>query len=208
MSKLTKKLAATVPFAHLLGIRAESNPDETDEERQEREDQEARRAQWSKKAETDDERKQKDDESDDDYIKRMEKMDEDEEKEARSASGSDDDEGMEDEDEDAKAVRSSERARCARIIAHGIKNGCVNAAATLAFDTSMTSKQVIATLRAAKIDSGAGRAGLGSRMAAVVVPHVGSDVVSGVDPNDPQAAAKATANAIIKAAAKARGEKV
>lgn len=208
MSKLTKKLAATVPFAHLLGIRAESNPDETDEERQEREDQEARRAEWSKKAETDDERKQQDGESDDDYIKRMEKMDEDEEKEARAASESGDEEDMEDEDEDAKAVRLSERARCARIVAYGIKNGCVNAAATLAFDTSMTSKQVIATLRAAKIDSGAGRAGLRDRMSMVVVPHVGSEIESRVDPNDPQAAAKATADAIIRAAAKARGEKV
>lgn len=206
MSKFMRKMAAVVPFAHLLGVHAESETDKDDEKKEE-----AKRADWAKKAESDDDRKQKDDESDDDYAKRMEKMDDDEEddKKAKKAKGEKDDdesEGMEDDSEEAKAVRQSERARCARIIAHGIKNGCVSQAGVFAFDTSMTSTQAISALSASKLDSNANRSGLGQRMAAVKVPNVGADSPSHIDPNNPQAAAKAIADRVIAAAAKARGE--
>lgn len=222
---LKKKLAATVPFASLLGIRAES---EDDTVREDDDDMKAKKAEWAKKAETDDERKQRDDESDGEYVSRMEAMD-DEEKKSNDEDGDDadakkankakraeheepdGDEGMESEDDDAKAARARERARCARIIAHGIKLGRVSQAGVFAFDTSLTAKQAISALNAAGIDAeSAPRAtsGLASRMATLNVPKPGVDGVQAPDASDPKVAAKLTADRIIAAAAKARGEKV
>ena len=203
---IAKKLAATVPFAHLLGIRAES---ETEEDKKEREDQEAKKASWSKKAESDDDRKQRDGESDEEYAQRMEEMDDEEDKKAKSSSESDPEEDLEDNSEETKAVRQHERVRCAKIIAHGIKNGCVNQAGVFAFDTSMTAAQAISALNAGKIDASANsRSSLSGRMAGVAIPNVGADGSDKPDLSDPRMAAKISANAIIAAAAKARGEKV
>jgi hypothetical protein len=201
---IVKKLA-TVPFAHLLGIRAES---ETDEEKKDREEQEAKRAEWAKKAESDPDRKQRDDESDEDYAKRMEEKDKEEESKAKKGEGDDPETDMADEDEKEKAARASERARCAKIIAHGIKNGCVRQAAVLAFDSQMTARVAILSLDASKGDmETSSRAGLGQRMAAVTVPNPGAGGAEMPNMADPLVAAQATAKAVIAAAAKARGEK-
>ncbi|MDA8092342.1 MAG: hypothetical protein M0T84_00255 [Betaproteobacteria bacterium] len=197
MSKLSKRLAATVPFAHLLGIRAES--DETEEERKEREEKEAKRDEWQKKAEADPERKQRDDESDEDYAKRMEAMDEEEDDDDDS-----DLDGVNKEDkeegEKEKAARRSERARCARIVAHGIKNGCVNQAGVFAFDTNMSAAQAISALNAGRLDGK--RGGLAERMAALgPLPNPGTGPAAQADPSSPAAFAAAA----IAAADKARG---
>ena len=202
--KLKNKLAAVVPFAHLLGIRAESETDDTGEEKKK---DEAKSAKWAKEAETDDERKQKDGESDDDYAKRMEKMDEEDDKKAKGEKAEDDDASADEGSEEAKAARQVERARCAKIIAHGIKNGCVNQAGVFAFDTTMSVNQAIGALSASKLDGGAKGPGLGQRMATVGVVRVGADAPASHDPSDPQAASKAMADRIIASAAKARGEK-
>jgi len=206
MSNLVKKMmakAGVVPFVHLLGIHAESETNDNDEQKKK---DEAKRADWAKKAETDDDRKQKDGESDDDYAQRMEEMDKEDDKKAKGEKA-DDDASADEGSEEAKAARQIERARCAKIIAHGIKNGCVNQAGVFAFDTSMSVSQAIGALSASKLDGGAKGPGLGQRMAGVNVVKVGADAPASHDPSDPQAAAKAVADRIIASAAKARGEK-
>jgi hypothetical protein len=196
MSKLVKRLAA-VPFAHLLGItRAESDqPDDKEES----DEMKAKRASWAEKAEDDPDRKQREGESDDDYAKRMEEMD-DEEAKAEGKDVPDDDA----EDEETKAIRRDERARCAKIIAHGIKNGCVNQAGVFAFDTSMTVAQATAALSASRLDGKKGTS-LAQRMTSVDVPVVGADAPQ-PDSSSPHAQAKAVADRIIAAASRARGE--
>lgn len=201
--KLTK-MASAMPFAHFLGLAPGAS---------------------SARAEEDDERKQREGESDEDYAKRMEELDDKEEKDKESKSGKaegddpDDadaeDEDMEDgDDEDskddketgkragrAKGARQRERARCAAIVAAGIKAGAVNQACVFAFDTTMTSKQAIAALRASALDKPKGRAGLADRMAGVKVPTA---TPQGEAP--PASDAKAIAARAIAAAARARGE--
>ncbi len=189
---LKTKLAATVPFAHLLGIRAESDND--DKERKD-----------DARAESDDdERKQREGESDEDYAKRMKALDDDEDVDAEAEEGEEKAEG---DDEKEKAAKASERARCAKIIAHGIKHGCAEQAGVFAFDTDMSPAQAIAAMSAAASVSPQGRASLQQRMSNVRVPNVGTDGGAAPDMSDPKSAAKATADRIIAAAAKARGEK-
>lgn len=191
---IAKKLA-TVPFAHLLGIRAESETEETEEERAEREEKEAKRAEWAKKAETDDDRKQREEETDDEYVSRMEKMDDEEARRAENDGLDEDD----DEGEKEKAARRAERARCARIVAHGINNGCVTQAAVFAFDTNLPVSAAIAAMKAAKLD---GKSNLSGRMGTTHIPKVGADVSR----TKTEGTAAAQADAIIQAAKKARGE--
>ncbi|HBO83310.1 hypothetical protein [Cupriavidus sp. UBA2534] len=201
------KLASAMPFAHFLGLPAASAASEQEQD--------------------DDECEQRADESDEDYAKRMEELDEKEKaeeerrkEEANRAKGEgDDDDGadMEDGDEEdkkddkeegkragrAKGARQRERIRCARIIAAGIKSGRINQAAAFAFDTSLTAAQAIAALSASELDKPRGRAGLGERMAGVKVPNVGANGgAQALDPNDP--AVKAAA--IVAAGKKRRGE--
>lgn len=194
---IAKKLA-TVPFAHLLGIRAESETEETEEERQEREEKEAKRAEWAKKAETDDDRKQREEETDEEYVSRMEEMDDEEARRAEN-DGIDDDDDEGDGDEKEKAARRAERARCARIVAHGISNGCVTQAAVFAFDTNLPVSAAVAAMKAAKFD---GKGSLSGRMGTTSIPKVGADVSR----TRPEGGAAAQADAIINAAKKARGE--
>jgi hypothetical protein len=201
--KLTK-MASAMPFAHFLGLA----PGAT-----------------SARAEDDEERKQREGESDEDYAKRMEELDDKEEKDKESKSGraegddpNDPDaegEDMEDgDDEDkkddkesgkragrAKGARQRERARCAAIVAAGIKAGAVNQACVFAFDTGMTSKQAIAALGASALDKPKGRSGLADRMAGVKVPTA---TPQGEAP--PASDAKSIADRAIAAAARARGE--
>ncbi len=200
-------MAAVSPFAHLLGVAAEK---EDDDDKEKAKDDEAKRAEWAKKAETDDARKQGKDESDEDYAERMEEMDEEEDedkkgkKSKRAETDDDGDEGLEDESEEKKAVRRSERTRCAKIIAHGIKTGSVRQAGIFAFDTSMTVAAAIAALDAGKLDNEAGkRGGLKERMAAVGISSVGPGAGEAPDASSP----KAVAAMIIEAGRKARGEK-
>ncbi|WP_321865716.1 hypothetical protein [Paraburkholderia tropica] len=133
---LKKTLAGVAPFASLLskarGAKAEEN-----------------------------ERDQREGESDDDYAKRMEELDEKEEEarraeeerkeeEARRAAAEDDDDGDDETDDAKKAARAAERTRCARIIAHGIANGQVEQASALAFNTTMSSGAAALVLDAGK----------------------------------------------------------
>lgn len=140
---LKKALAGVAPFAHLLS-RAGSRVGAASAEQE------------------DDERKQREGESDDDYAKRMEDLDEKEkaeeekrkEEDAKKAKKADDVDGddadMEDGDDETddakKAARATERSRCARIIAHGVVTGNVEQAAKFAFNTRMSSAEAISLL--------------------------------------------------------------
>ncbi|QNB13441.1 hypothetical protein G5S35_17580 [Paraburkholderia tropica] len=140
---LKKTLAGVAPFASLLskarGAKAEEN-----------------------------ERDQREGESDDEYAKRMEELDEKEkaeqeerDKEAARARGEgndvdgDDadaeDDGDDETDDAKKAARAAERTRCARIIAHGIALGQPEQAATLAFDSKVSSAVAAQVLQAGKM---------------------------------------------------------
>lgn len=199
-----------VPFAHLLGIKAAKA--ETDTEKPTEEDLER----WEEEADEDPERKRKEDEDDIEYARRMRAMDEEDreeelEKEQESASASASDAGDEDEKKDssakASAARMSERARCARIIAAGLKAGAVHQAAALAFDTGMNASAAIATLSnmssLARLD--AKRGGIVERMAAEPSRSVGAGAPS--RPVESADRAQAQADAAIAAARAVRASK-
>ena len=73
------------------------------------------------------------------------------------------------------SARAAERARCARIVAHGLRLGVVRQAAVFAFDTGMSSKAAVAALDAGRADqTPPARRGLSERMQATTVPNPGS----------------------------------
>lgn len=173
----------------------------------------------------DDERKQRDGESDEDYAKRMEELDEKEraeqeekEKEAAArraeeerereeaeqraaAEGDDDSEDDDGDDATASAARQRERVRCARIMAHGIKLGRARQAGVFAFDTKMSSRAAIAALNAGAEDAPAQprrASSLSTRMASTIIPSAGA---GGVTPKAPTLAEQ-----IVQAGKKRRGE--
>lgn len=208
---LKKKLASALSFAHLLGLPNAAAAAEEDEK--DKDDESAR-------AEDDDDRKQRDGESDEDYAKRMEEQDEKDkaskaedesdkpekdDTDSKKSKRADDDGG---DDDSMSSAAGAERARCAAIIAHGIKSGCVRQAGVFAFDTSMSAKQAIAAMDAAAQDGGRRGNSLASRMADVRVPNVGADAdAAGGDPGSAEGNAKAMADRIIAAGMKRRNEK-
>ena len=99
-------------------------------------------------------------------------------------------------------VLISERARCRSIISRGIKNGCINQAYALAFETSLTSDQAIAALMAAQLD--AARPGSGQRNSMVRLAQVGSDLPPVTERIE--ATTQKIVNRVTAAAAKARGK--
>lgn len=196
--KMTTKLAAAASFAHLLGLRPGASVE--DDETEEQKERDAKLAEWRARGEEDENRRQRDDESDEDYAKRMEDLDEEEAK--RAEGGDSTGNGEDDEDEKAKAARGAERARCAAIIAHGVKEGCVRQAGVFAFDTDLSAAAAIAAINAGRLDGGAQRGGLAGRMSAVATPNPGAGGGQSADPSSP----KAVADRVIAAAKKARGE--
>ncbi len=191
-----KTMQQAAPFASLMGIHLEDQRKE-DEEQARRAEQEK---EWAKKAETDPDREQMEDESDEDYAARMEELDEKEEAEGEiNDAGDDETNGV--EDEKAKAIRASERARCARIIAEGIKANNVHQAAVFAFDTNLTSSQAISAMAAAKMSAPSG--GLGNRMQGVQSHNLGSN--AGTNPVTARDKSTAQANSILASLEAARG---
>jgi hypothetical protein len=192
MKKLAK-LAGTLPFAHLLGVKAAAPEEENDDDRE--------KEKAKSKAESEDgddeekEEKKKDAKAEGDDKKPEDEGDDKEGKKAKGAKADD-----EDGDEMASAV-AGERARCAAIMAHGINTGAVRQAAVLAFDTSMSADAAIASLDAAAEDRRAS-GGLAERMAQVNTPRV-KPAAEAPNPNDPSAVAQM----VLAAGAKARGGK-
>ncbi|MEA9997059.1 hypothetical protein QN382_23000 [Pseudomonas sp. 10B1] len=171
------KLSAAMPFAHFFGLTSSA------EEKDDDEDKKAKRA---KRADADEKDDEKDKEgnargakAEDDGDDELE--DDDDDKKARKAKrrGADGDDDMEDGDDDDKpkgnrATVAGERARCAQIVAHGIKSGNVEQACVFAFDTSMSAASAVNALTAAGAVSGQ-RGGLRDRMATVTTTHVGAE---------------------------------
>lgn len=212
-----KTLAGVVPFAHLLGNRpraARAEGDEQDRKDDEDDDKKkGRRAEDdsddddARRAEGDDKDRDEGDDADDKKGKKAKKGKradkdnndtdgDDADAEDESDEGADDND--DDDDDTEKAARNSERARCARIIAHGVKIGAVRQAGVFAFNTKMSSRAAIAALNASALDGKAGRkASLGERMAGTQIPNPGASSA---------ASAPTQAELIVLAGKKRRGE--
>lgn len=195
-------MSKSFTFASLLG-RSKPRAEDADPEKNPDDVDEAKRAEWAKKAESDDDRKQGDDESDDDYAKRMRVMDKEEDD--VDAEGEDPDDDGDGDKKDAKASVKRERARCALIVAHGITHDCVRQAGSLAFDTNLSAKEAVSIMKASRLDAGAQkparRASLSERMAQTPVPVIGAD-----GGEEPQSGSMGLSARMVAAAAKARGQ--
>jgi hypothetical protein len=185
MSKLAK-LAGTLPFAHLLGVKAAAEVDD-DEKKKDKEDA---------KAESEDDEAEASAESDDD--KKPEDKEKDKEAKGTKAEKEEDD----DDEEKMQAGAQRERARCAAIVAHGINTCAIRQACAYAFDTNMSAETAIATLNATAADRKAPGSTLARRMAEVTTPKVGA-AAEAPNMSDPGVVAQM----VIAAAAKARGQK-
>jgi hypothetical protein len=204
MKAMSRIAAAAMPFAQLLGLsKAAEEEDGKKAKRAEEEDEQARA---EEECEEEDE-KDKDDKDDKKgkKSKRAEEEDggsDDGDMQSERAEEEDDDDGdekekgkgrkakskgesSEDEEDDENGNEKSaarvsvrrERARCAKIIMHGINTGRVRQAGVLAFDTDLSVKAAIATLDAGNPDKPENmqRASLAERMAETQVPNVGAD---------------------------------
>src|SRR5471032_558437 len=160
MSKINMKnrLAAALPFAHLLGLGvASASDDDSDDDMAQREGESD--DEYAKRME-DEERKQRDGESDQDYAKRMEELDGDPD---------DDDDG-----EKEKATRTAERARCAAIFGAAAAGSRPDVAAHLAFNTDMASADAIKMLNTVASGGAPTARSLSSRMSSVQTPNPGA----------------------------------
>ena len=208
------RMAAAATFAHLLGFakHADEGDDEKDKARRAEEDgddndKDDPKGRKAKRAEEDD---LEDDEDDKKARKAKGEGDDPDDKDdakgrkAKRAEGDDDDPDAEDEDDQddpksSKAAVAKERARCAQIMAHGLKSGNAEQAGVFAFDTNMTATAAINALNAAGSVSGRGGS-LKDRMAAANVANVGA----GGDGGGESSNLSPIAQKIISAAARAK----
>lgn len=210
-----KALAGASRFAHLLGFGASKAEKPKDDE------------------DSDAQPERMEDESDEDYAKRCDEAKS--KSKTKKAAGPDRGKGAEDDDPDdegeagddesgkdddgktgdkVKKAKSAgameERARCAAIVAHGVKTGQVRQACVLAFDTDLDAKAATLSLAAMATDTAQSKAPalLRERMDREAPPNVGADIgSSGPDLSTPEGKAAAAAAQIIEAGRKARGEK-
>lgn len=215
---IRKKLSAAMPFAQLFGISPRAEEEDDDKEKSKRarraeeddkekdEEEDDKKGRKAKRAEDDDDNK----EDEDDKKSRRAKGESEDDKEDDGKKGrkakraEDDDEDMEDDEDDEdkkdakskKAIVAQERARCARILAHGLKTSNPEQACVFAFDTNMSADAAISALSVAR-SVGARVGSLGERMKDANVTHAGAsggEDSSGVSP---------IAQKIIAAAARA-----
>ncbi|WHU82985.1 DNA primase [Pantoea agglomerans pv. betae] len=165
-------------FAHLLGRRALA--DESDEhDETEEEEEKGKKGQKAKGRKAEEEKDDPDADDDED-----DEPDADDDSDDPDAEEDDDDKGAEDgdDDDDNKAVkkgRRAERNRCARIFGSKYASGNTALAATLAFDTGMSSKQAIRVMASSGVQARATgvstRVTLDQRMSNVKNHHLGED---------------------------------
>lgn len=168
-------MANPVPFAHLLGLgkkakRAEDEEPKKDAETGEDETDDKEDDEKSKKAKK---AKRADDSGDegDDAAGAESDLDGDDLDE-------DNDEDAEDEKETPKTRKAKqagarqERARCAAIVAAGIKANQVHTACALAFDTTMSAASAINVLKMSRQDNRG--PSLNDRMTAITTPNPGT----------------------------------
>ncbi len=209
------RMTAAATFAHLLGFakHADEGDDEKDKARRAEEDdgdddKEDPKGRKAKRAEEDD---LEDDEDDKKARKAKGEKDDPDDKsddpkgrKAKRAEDDDDESEVEDNDDQddpksSKAAVAKERARCAQIMAHGLKSGNAEQAGVFAFDTNMPAAAAISALNAAGSVSGRGSK-LKDRMAAADVPNVGAGGDGGVESSN----MSPIAQKIIAAAARAK----
>lgn len=165
-------------FAHLLGRRALA--DESDEhDETEEEEEKGKKGQKAKGRKAEEEKDDPDADDDED-----DEPDADDDSDDPDAEEDDDDKGAEDgdDDDDDKAVkkgRRAERNRCARIFGSKYASGNSALAASLAFDTGMSSKQAIRVMASSGVQARATgvstRVTLDQRMSNVKNHHLGED---------------------------------
>ena len=159
-------------FAHLLGRSASAKVEEDDEKEESKKSK-------ARKAEDDEDKKDaEDDDQDDTSAEEDEKDDPDaeEDDDKKDAEDDGDDDGDDEGDSKAKkAGRRAERQRCARIF--GSKHAAANPAlaASLAFNTGMSSTAAIQVMASSVVSAAPARVTLDSRMAAVKNHHLGVD---------------------------------
>lgn len=162
-------------FAHLISLGGQRAA-EDDEPEDKKEDESAE----------DEDAEDADDDADEKKSKKAKKAKAKAEDDDDGEKVEDDDESAEDGDDDGKekAAVIRERTRCARIIAHGIKAGCVEQAGVLAFDSNLTASTAINTLKAMGASGGKNVAGnLSSMMSMTKNPDVGTDAAPAPDAN-------------------------
>lgn len=208
------RMTAAATFAHLLGFakRADEEDDDKDkvrraEESDDDDDKDEEKSRKAKRAEEDD----LEDDEDDKKARKAKGEDDDPDdkddvkvRKAKRAESDDDDDPDAEEDDDqddpksTKAAVAKERARCAQIMAHGLKSGNAEQAGVFAFDTNMTASAAISALNAAGSISGRG-GNLKDRMASARIPNAGAGADGGEPSNLSSIAQK-----IIAAAARAK----
>lgn len=191
---LQKAVANALSFAHLAGIsrtkgaRAESDDkkDKDDDKNEAKAEDDADEA----KAEGDDKPKDGDGDEDDAKAEKDDADDKEDDKDAKASA--------------YQAGYAAANKRAASVFSSEAAGRNVALAAELVFNTSMSAQQIVNTLALAGSAKGAG---LAQRMAGVKAPVVKADAEASAQAEGPAAAAQATVAAILKAAAKARGEK-
>jgi hypothetical protein len=182
--------SAASPFAHLLGRASASAATQNEADRLATEAEAARRA-----ANVAAGRAEEDDGEDEDEKKKKEEEEKAKKAKNKKAKGDaesdDDDEG----DEDMKAVRARERGRCAAIFADAAAGKRPDAAAQIAFGTSLNRDEAITLLRAVAGGESAAAAATPrqGRMAAVPSPELGAPGNASDGAPDPGAAFAARA---------------
>ena len=200
---LKTALTGAMPFAHLLGSRANTAPNAAASRADDDED-----TGMKGKADDEDEGDTGDNGGDDGAGAKKSKAKPGKAKSGKNRSErEEDDDGDEDTDEDEdedgdgrRMAVSQERARCRAIFAHPAAAGRADLAAHLAFDTELTAEQAIGTLQLSGKPSGSLAGSLASRMRDTAIPSVGPDA--------PAAASTASPHAFVLATlAKVRGGK-
>lgn len=185
MSK-TSKFAAAFGFAPAV---AGEDPEKKDDK-----DAKAKKA---------DKPERKDGESDEDYAKRCDEADKEKEAAAKKAAESEGEKEKEAKAAGHAAGVTAERARWAAVLSSPQASGRGVTACTLLETTDMSADALCATL-ATVPEMKAATIGLAARMAAAEIPKPSPGGAEEAAPGS----AKANANAIVAAAAKARGETV
>jgi len=188
------------PFAHFFGLSprgAKASEEEDDKDKAKRsagpiDDDELDQENAKGKRADDDKSDPKDDDEKDD------KEDGPDSKKGKKAKGKkadddqpDSDAEKEDEDKAPEAVRA-DRERGAAIMAYGLKNGCAEQAAVLAFDTNMSRSSALNLLKVGGSKASGG--GLSTRMSGLNHAQVGPEASGELPPGT-----SAMAAGIIKA---------
>lgn len=158
-------------FAHLLGRSASAKVEEDDEK------EESKKSKARKAEDEEDKKDAEEDDQDDTDAEEDEKDDPDaEEDDEKDAEDDGDDDGDDENDSKAKkAGRRAERQRCAKIF--GSKHAAANTAlaASLAFNTGMSSKAAIQVMASSCTSPVPTRVTLDQRMASVKNHQLGVD---------------------------------